>query len=408
MALKLILVSIKGTIVNPHNVVELQVAKDLARLAADLHPHGVRLALWSNQAWTCNNVPLHQYIQSMAGVTIYAHGVQWDGSPARKRKDSAASILASHGVQRHETILLGGGDEDMICGVNNRLLHIRSDWYGQRTDHGFQVKSVEELRRFCGIFGLRQYNLFWQTNGANWSVSTAGPFSTMIAAYALFGYDARDAAKHGAGHPEFWFYITVASLYFSGLMEDVDHICSYPGHTDTPKKITANGLESILARLGKCTRASYLHDLILRHSTAAKSQPIKASDRLFKNQLSTIRLNKFPHSNLAANARKTPISLRGKRVLVVDDMITSGRSIESARAYIEAAGGQVTMFGWLKTISAPYMALNAPIPGLKPYEINTITNEPASTAHSYQAGVIAQNAAAELDDMLKRFVAWNI
>ncbi|MGO4553661.1 hypothetical protein AB4Y84_05570, partial [Stenotrophomonas sp. 2YAF22] len=194
MALKLILVSIKGTIVNPHNVVELQVAKDLARLAADLHPHGVRLALWSNQAWTCNNVPLHQYIQSMAGVTIYAHGVQWDGSPARKRKDSAASILASHGVQRHETILLGGGDEDMICGVNNRLLHIRSDWYGQRTDHGFQVKSVEELRRFCGIFGLRQYNLFWQTNGANWSVSTAGPFSTMIAAYALFGYDARDAA----------------------------------------------------------------------------------------------------------------------------------------------------------------------------------------------------------------------
>ncbi|MGO4554422.1 phosphoribosyltransferase family protein, partial [Stenotrophomonas sp. 2YAF22] len=223
-----------------------------------------------------------------------------------------------------------------------------------------------------------------------------------------FGYDARDAAKHGAGHPEFWFYITVASLYFSGLMEDVDHICSYPGHTDTPKKITANGLESILARLGKCTRASYLHDLILRHSTAAKSQPIKASDRLFKNQLSTIRLNKFPHSNLAANARKTPISLRGKRVLVVDDMITSGRSIESARAYIEAAGGQVTMFGWLKTISAPYMALNAPIPGLKPYEINTITNEPASTAHSYQAGVIAQNAAAELDDMLKRFVAWNI
>ncbi|HEL3809774.1 TPA: phosphoribosyltransferase [Stenotrophomonas maltophilia] len=408
MALKLILVSVKGTIVNPNNVVEHQVAKDLGKLAADLHGKGVKIALWSNQSWTCDNIPLHEYIQQFAGVPIHAHGVQWDGSPARKRKDSAASILTKHGVQKHEAILLGGGDDDMICGVNNRLLHIRSDWYGKRTDHGFQVKSVEELRRFCTVFGLRQYNVFWQTGGANWTVSTAGPFSTMVSAYALFGYDARDAAKHGAGHPEFWFYITVASLYFSGLMEDVDHICSYPSHSDQPKPITANGLESILARLGKCTRASYLHDLIIRHSTAAKSQPIKAADRLFSNQLSTIKLNKFPHSNLAAEARKTPISLKGKKVLVVDDMITSGRSIESARAYIEAAGGHATLFGWLKTISAPYMALDGAIPGLKPYENNNVVVEPPSTAHSYQAGIVAPNAAAELDAMLKQFAAWKV
>lgn len=408
MALKLILVSVKGTIVNPKNQVVHQVAKELGRLAAELHSHGVTMALWSNQGWTCDDQPLHKYIETFAGVPIHAHGVQWDGSPARKRGNSAASILLKYGVQRQETILLGGGEDDFICGVNNRLLHIRSDWYGQNTDHGFQVKSVEEFRRFCVIFGLRQYNLFWQAAGPEWSVSTAGPFSTMIDAYALFGYDARDAAKHGAGHPEFWFYITVASLYFSGLMEDVDHICSYPGHSDKPKVIKADGLESILARLGKCTRASYLHDLIIRHSTANKSQPIKAADRLFSNQLSTIKLNKYPHSNLAPVARKTAISLKGKRVLVVDDMITSGRSIESARAYIEAAGGRATLFGWLKTISAPYMALTAPIPGLKPYENNKIDKEPASTPHSYHAGIVAPNAAAELDAMLKKFIAWNV
>ena len=86
MALKLILVSVKGTIVNPNNVVEHQVAKDLGKLAADLHGKGVKIALWSNQSWTCDNIPLHEYIQQFAGVPIHAHGVQWDGSPQESER----------------------------------------------------------------------------------------------------------------------------------------------------------------------------------------------------------------------------------------------------------------------------------------------------------------------------------
>ncbi|WP_252260809.1 hypothetical protein, partial [Mycobacterium tuberculosis] len=66
MALKLILVSIKGTIVNPHNVFEHQIAKELAALAKELHGHGVRVALWSNQAWTCDGQSLPKYIESLA------------------------------------------------------------------------------------------------------------------------------------------------------------------------------------------------------------------------------------------------------------------------------------------------------------------------------------------------------
>ncbi|WP_314102990.1 phosphoribosyltransferase family protein [uncultured Stenotrophomonas sp.] len=406
--MKLILVSVKGTIVNPEKKVVIQVAKQLGALAAELHQHGVKVALWSNQAWTCNGQPLHEYIASIAGVPIYAHGYQWDNSPARKRKDSAASILNVHGAKRYETILLGGGDDDFICGVNNKLLHIRSDWYGQNSDHGFQVKSVEEFRRFCVLFGLRQHNLFWQASGSDWSASTAGPFSTQIQAYALFGFDARDAAKKGTGHPDFWFYITVASLYFSGLMEDVDYICTYPGHDAAPKVISNSGLESILARLGKCTRADYFHDLVVRHTTAPKSQYTKAADRLFTNQLSTIKLNKYPHRNLSDTPRKTPISLKGKRVLIVDDMVTSGRSIESARAYIAAAGASSRLFGWLKTISTSYLELPTPPKSLKPFEANTFSKEPPSTTHSYAGGIVAAGAPTELDDILKRFVAWKL
>ncbi|EZP42940.1 adenine phosphoribosyltransferase [Stenotrophomonas sp. RIT309] len=406
MALKLLLVSVTGTVVNPLHKVDHQIAKQLGALAAELHAHGVKVALWSNEKWTCNGLPLAKYVEQFAGVPIYAHGMGWDGSPARHKGDSAAGILKTHAAKRSETLFLGGGEGDMIAGVNNRLLHIRSDWYGQTSDHGFQVQSVEELRRFCLLFGLRKHNLFWRVQHGSLDVATAGPFSTIKEAYAHFGYDAREAAKFGAGHPDFWFYITIASLYFSGLMEDVDYICSFPGHKAGQKNPSADSMEAILARMGRCTRSSYYHDLIVRHADALKSQPIKSDDRLFSTQINSIKLNKNPHRNLADEARKSAISLKGKRVLVVDDMVTSGRSLECARAFIEAAGGTAVLFGWLKTINTAYREISPTLSGLKAFAPNAIAAEPKSIGHSYHDSIIGPDAPAELDGIFKRFCSW--
>lgn len=347
-------------------------------------------------------------MQQFAQVPIYAHGMAWDNSPPRQSGNSADPILTKHGVKRCETILVGGGVDDMRAGVNNRLLHIRSDWYGQESDHGFQVKSVEELRRFCFLFALRQHNIYWKVKSEGLTVATAGPFSTMKEAYARFGYDARDAAKMGLGHPEFWFYITVGSLYFSGLMEDVDYICTFPSHAAGVKAIAPDSMEAILARLGRCTRAGYYHDLIVRHTTAQKSQPIKADARLFSNQLNSIHLNKFPTRNLAAAARKTAMSLKGKRILVVDDMVTSGRSLECARAYIEAAGGEALLFGWLKTINTAYRAISPSLKAISPFKPNQVAAEPASVAHGYHESVVDEAAATELDQVFQRFCKWKV
>lgn len=408
MALKLLLVSVKGTIVNPDRKVETRIAKELGLLAGELGKHGVKVAIWSNERWSCDGVSLAEYMQQFSAVPIFAHGMAWDNSPARQGGNSAAAILDKHQVKRHEAILVGGGTDDMVAGVNNKLLHIRSDWYGQASDHGFQVRSVEELRRFCLLFGLRKHNLFWRVQQGKVHVATAGPFSTMKEAYKRFGYDAKDAAKHGLGHPDFWFYITVASLYFSGMMEDVDYISSFPGHAAGDAPVSADSMEAILARLGRCTRASYYHDLIIRHTTALKSQPIKADDRLFATQVNSIHLNKKPRRNLAAKARTTSIPLQGKRILVVDDMITSGRSLECARAYIEAAGGEVVLFGWLKTINTAYRAIDPALDGLKPFAPNTLNTEPTSIGYEYHASIIAQEAAAELDEIFQRYCAWKV
>ena len=72
-------------------------------------------------------------------------------------------------------------------------------------------------------------------------------------------------------------------------------------------------------------RSRTIRYLIIRHIKSIKSQPIKADDRTFVNHLNTIHLNKRPRSYDRPEPRKTSLSLRGKHVLVVDDIMTSGR-----------------------------------------------------------------------------------
>ena len=403
MTLKLILVSVDGTI-GRNGKADSEIVNQLASFAAEMANHGVRIALWSSRRWNFDGKPLEEYLTQRSGVEVRGHGVLWDGSPARPRKNSAIPILQKYGVNRWETLLLGSTDDDMRAGVSNKILYVRANWYGQQTTYGFEVRSVNELRRFCLVFALRQHLVFWGIDWPSASIRAAGPFSTMHAAYTTFGIDAKSAAKYGEGHPDFWFYLMVASLYFSGQLEGVDYICSYPGHRSDADPPPAHGQESVLARLGRCFNMSYFHDLIIRHRTAAKSQNFKAHERKFSTQLSSIHLNKNPTRNLT-EPRRTPIKLAGKCVLVVDDIITSGRSLESARAYLEAAGARVKLFGWLKTINSSYTAISQ-APKLSPFRPNTISTEPASTLYSYDEFVVDASAPGEINTALASYIAW--
>lgn len=314
-------------------------------------------------------------------------------------------VLQQYKVEPYETALVGGSDEDMIAGVQNRLLLLRPDWYGKQTDYGFPVATIGELARFCFVFGLRRYPIFWRIKDETLDVSVAGPFSTFKAAYQMFGEDARAFAKGGQGRPDFWFNFAVSSLYFSGLLQGVDYLCSYPGHSpqSDPNKF---GMAEVLARLAKCFKISFYHDLLVRHDAAPKSQPIKAADRMFITQLNTVRLDRHPHLNLSPDARKTPIKLQGKTVLVVDDFCTSGRSNETARVILESAGATVRLFSWLKTINAPYCRINSPV-DIRPFHVNQIDEEPAKREHPYLDHVIAADAPAEIQQSFVRYRDWN-
>jgi hypothetical protein len=92
-------------------------------------------------------------------------------------------------------------------------------------------------------------------------------------------------------------------------------------------------------------------------------------------------------------------------VLVVDDFCTNGRSLDVARAYIEAAGGKAILFSWLKTINMSFQHMS-PSPALRPYEANALMAEPSATELSYGRHIISRGAPAEIDRTLEAYKKW--
>jgi hypothetical protein len=92
-------------------------------------------------------------------------------------------------------------------------------------------------------------------------------------------------------------------------------------------------------------------------------------------------------------------------VLVVDDFCTNGRSLDVARAYIEAAGGKAVLFSWLKTISLPYLHMN-PAPSLQPFQVNTMAREPSAVNFNYTPHIVSDDAPTEIDALLAAYKRW--
>lgn len=404
MSLKLVLISPSGTLLNAGQL-DHKLVTQLGAVIQRLHAAGVRTAVWSNRRWADNQKkPLEQYFTEQAGCKVECVGAGSGNYPARRRAGSVTPVLDHFGVSRSDTVLVGNGDEDLMAGVNNQLLLVRPGWYPNQSEYGFEVKSIAELERFCTVFGLREHPIYWSLNDGSLRVYAMGPYSTKIQAYAKFGVDAFKAAKLEAGTLEFWHRLVVSSLYFSDVISRVTYITSYPGHAQETK---VRAVDEVMTLLGKCFRKTFFPDLIERHTTSVKSAFASADQKTFANQLNTIKVNPYPHPYGTDEPRKTPINLKGKTVLVVDDICTNGRSLDCARAYIEAAGGQALSFSWLKTINSSYLRMN-PAPALKAFQVNAIQQEPASISYPYTDGIHDQEAPAEISALLDKYKSWQV
>lgn len=256
MSLKLVLISPSGTLEKDGKLN----AKDIGALClliSQLAAANVNVAVWSNRKWTVGGqTPLEDYLSAKAGTTVHYVGTQI-GMPARQRAGSVNPILQKFGVKLEDTVLVGARDEDLQAGVNNKMLLLRPAWYGGNLTYGFELKSIEELGRFCLLFGTRTHPFYWQVTDTahGLQVNALGPFSTMIQAFAKFGEDAKNAAKYETGTLEFWHQLITSTLYFSGLIHQVNLITVYPGHATGTKE---KAFYEVLDLLGKCFNKPFL------------------------------------------------------------------------------------------------------------------------------------------------------
>jgi hypoxanthine phosphoribosyltransferase len=404
MPLKLILMSPDGTIAADGKA-RTDILRDLCTFIGRMAQRQVQVALWSRTLRILDGEPLEAYLSRESNAPVRQFQAGTAEYPTRQRGGSVDPILAETGIRRHETILVGSYDTDMQAAVNNRLLLLRPAWYGNEMPYGFPVNSISELAQFCEIFALRQHPIYWSINSGSLQVRSMGPFSTFFQELAEYGADARKVAKENRGDPNFWFYAVVSALYFSGILHEVDYICTFPGHDPSATGGFRALFDPVMSQFGKCFRKTYFPDLIVRHTKSLKSQHLKANERTFLNHLNTMHLNPKPRSYNSSTPRKTRLSLAGKRILVIDDFITAGRSLDVARAFIEAAGATATLFSWLKTVNTNLYHM-LPDPPLAPYQPCTISQEPTMRAYSYHGHIIASKAPEELNRILDAYKEW--
>ena len=304
----------------------------------------------------------------------------------------------------NEVVYIGSNDDDMRTAVNGNILFLRAIWYSHNTNYGFEFKEVKEIARFIDTLCLRAH--FWShvIKDGDFEFYALDPFSTYKEAFRKYSENGRAAAKFGQGDVDFWLGALVTSMYFTGIHSRIDYVTSYPGHQ---AGFDNNKMSGDLMTFAKCFRKSYLHNLVIRHTTAIKSQTARNLGAALDhhNQLNTIMLNQLPARNYTTEYKNAPLQ-RGKTVLLVDDICTKGYSLETGRKLIEATGAKTILISWLKTINTDYWSFGA-IGNFNPYQKNTFRNVPIGKIYGYHSYHVDGAASEELAEQLEQYINWD-
>lgn len=402
--LKGVILSIEDTIVPNGKETDKAVLAEVSKLIKFLQQREIGIVVFTNRNWTVGGKrALKDVMQEKWPGIQYISRYDDNTIPPKPQSGATKYVLDKMGWDATETVYIGSSENDMRTAVNGGLLFLRATWYANKTDYGFEFSTPKDIARFIDTFCLRDHLWCFEANEGNFSYFALAPFSTMKAEYTLYSEDARAAAKHGRGHPDFWIGALITSLYFSGVYQKIDYITVYPGHKEGAGNNIMNEAMSIF---GKCFRKAFLSDLIIRHTTAQKSQTARntgiAIDHL--NQLNTIRLNKNPLRSNGQPYKTSPIGT-GKTVLLIDDICTRGYSLEAARVYIEKAGAKAVMVSWLKTINTDIHLLPT-MPKFNPYVANKFAPLRLEKNLSYRDNIVDHLAPGELTEVFAGYENW--
>ena len=327
-----------------------------------------------------------------------------DGTPRKPTKDATQYVLRKHGWKPHEVIYVGNTEDDMRTAVNGGLLFLNAKWHGEATEYGFTFQTPAAIARFIDVFCTRDSLWFFKIEDAGLRMYAMGLYSTYDEQARRYTDDARSAAKFGGGTVSFWKQYLVSTLYLSGLCEEFSYIAQYPGHTNQAKLAVTH---ADMIKLAKCFRASYLPDLIVRHTMALKSQAARNQNKTLdpRNQLETICLTRRPlKGDRDERYKNSPLS-GSKTVLVLDDICTEGYSLDAARSFISQTGAQTILVAWLKTPNRSFYRTEA---GRKfdPFVPQKFATLPRPKIYPYDKYVVDRGAPKTIADCLTTYRGW--
>lgn len=410
--------SLRGAIFSLRNVLAKEGALDQAKaletvkLIKYLISVGVQPVLVSNSTWTMvdSKEPFNDYFSHLVGQQLpYYQG----GKDMAYKQYSAAMqhVLEDQGWRPQEVVYIGNTQHDIQAASNGGLLFLNAKWHEVNSPFGFEFDSPKDIAKFVDCCCLTPKDWFWSIEKGNLRVYTIAPLGEYSKAYpqaATYSTDAKNAVKFGVGDLRFWGLLMAARMHLSGIGAEASFVAPYPGHKTTSEK--AELLQAVRIASGSL-RARYLEDYIVRHQDAPKSQALRNSGQhpSATNQLATIHLRADPLKTGEVGGRyKSRPNVKGRTLLLVDDICTQGHSLEAARAFAEAAGANVISLCWLKTPGPnDYHEIVSLTPSIKrPYsEYVPVSQETA--VHSNSGNVINHNAATEIANAFMRFNGWD-
>ncbi len=395
--------------------IEADLFLETVKLLKFLLSKGIQPVLVSNTPWIVNikdggKKPFQDYLSEFVGEQLpyYQGGKDID---YKQYATAMRSVLDKHGWSSPEVFYVGNTHEDVQAASNGGFPLLNAKWHGDNSPYGFEFSSPKDIASFVDCCCLTPQDWFWGIEKGNLRVHSIAPFAEYSKAYpegAIYSTNAKQAVKLDAGNIRFWGLLMAARIHLSGIGTEIDFVAPYPGHKTTSKKTK---LMNAIAVVSGSLRARYLFDFVERHSDAKKSQSLRTSggSPSSANQLSTIRLNPTPTRTGPQQLKyKNKPNIKGKTVLVVDDICTEGYSLEASRAFFEAAGAKVVLLSWLKTpgkndyhaIRSLEPSIAKPFSKFKPEKVREII-------YSNSGNVTNSNADKEIAEAYTKYTSWD-
>ncbi|WP_028731321.1 phosphoribosyltransferase [Pandoraea sp. E26] len=266
--------------------------------------------------------------------------VQFLRSPGRQDGGVVAHNAQRFNLKSHDVLVLASKLEDIQMAKNGRAVVIGAGWSSNQTvsDLGIRAANPTDLSQVIALTAGWPGQWWYQGNAQRYSVYALADLSQLGKGFdqQVFAGKLKSTVKGGGVHLNALLAVTARSLLMLGAGEVKNFVWGvYPSSnsSNTDDETLSDFTHRLRTTVSRVHYAKRGEPLFVRHAPSVKrSGSGYTGDRHDPTgQMTTVHLNPFYRKNG---------SLRGKKIVVVDDCTTYGVSFGVAAAFLLKAGAE--------------------------------------------------------------------